>query len=183
MLESEQTLIPAFPRGPKAGASGLETVPGAGDTDHGARRERCAHPGAKAYAVAAACHATSRRKQCISHSGTFARPGPCARLGVSFRESHDARPRGPRKPLRRESRGWAAGFGKQNNEVAARRIAVRGVSSPRTCESRTRGVVAKTVRPLSLRENTPPPGRPGVTRIQCRQYYLGARQARGLRGT
>ena len=28
MLESEQTLIPAFPRGPKAGVSGLETVPG-----------------------------------------------------------------------------------------------------------------------------------------------------------
>jgi hypothetical protein len=26
MLESEQTLIPAFPRGPKAGLSGLETV-------------------------------------------------------------------------------------------------------------------------------------------------------------
>ena len=30
MLESEQTLIPAFPRGPNAGWSGLETFSGLG---------------------------------------------------------------------------------------------------------------------------------------------------------
>jgi hypothetical protein len=40
MLESEQTLIPAFPRGPDAGVSGLETVSGAEGTDDNARRER-----------------------------------------------------------------------------------------------------------------------------------------------
>jgi hypothetical protein len=43
MLESEQTLIPAFPRGPDAGASGLETVEGvlkALTTAHGASTVR-----------------------------------------------------------------------------------------------------------------------------------------------
>jgi hypothetical protein len=82
MLESEQTLIPAFPRGP----DGRRVRPRADrrradGTDDTPRREHRGRPGAKAYAVAAACHASSRRKPCISHSGTFAIPLPRPRIG------------------------------------------------------------------------------------------------------
>ena len=116
MLESEQTLIPAFPRGP----DGRRVRPRADrrradGTDDSPRREHRGRPGAKAYAVAAACHASSRRKPCISHSGTFAIPYRGRGLGASFRESHVRGERRPREPLRRECHPRVLSFGKQNN--------------------------------------------------------------------
>ena len=148
MLESEQTLIPAFPRGPDAGVSGLETVSGAGGTADGARRERGARPGGKAYAVAAACHASSRRKPCISHSGTFAARRPRPRIGSQL--SGVARPgvwTAPGNRFGGRRHGGAVSFGKQNNRG-------RGPVRRPAPECRPVGTACtENVRPFSFRES------------------------------